>query len=147
MITHGTRLKITLCLYRFRHLMSSERLKAGSLADTGKTSVCNSNKRSPQLCSQVRLVSSTLFTDRLFPPADFQQTEHLSSYQLTVPQPIGGRLRRDVDGRPPDQVRWFYYWSVFHFSTCSSGLFHSLVAVWPLTSGNPNSKNKQQTSR
>ncbi|XP_047236394.1 disintegrin and metalloproteinase domain-containing protein 9 isoform X2 [Girardinichthys multiradiatus] len=33
-----------------------------------------------------------------------QQTEHLSSYQLTVPQPIGGRLRRDADGRPPNQV-------------------------------------------
>uniref|UniRef100_A0A3Q3AG43 Disintegrin and metalloproteinase domain-containing protein 9-like n=1 Tax=Kryptolebias marmoratus TaxID=37003 RepID=A0A3Q3AG43_KRYMA len=33
-----------------------------------------------------------------------QQTEHLSSYQLTVPRPIGGRLRRDVDGRPPNQA-------------------------------------------
>lgn len=42
--------------------------------------------------------------DRLFPPADSQQTQHLSSYQLTVPRPIGGRLRRDVEGRPPSQV-------------------------------------------
>uniref|UniRef100_A0A671UP21 ADAM metallopeptidase domain 9a n=1 Tax=Sparus aurata TaxID=8175 RepID=A0A671UP21_SPAAU len=37
---------------------------------------------------------------------DSQQTEHLSSYQLTVPRPIGGRLRRDVDGRPPNQVSY-----------------------------------------
>lgn len=43
-------------------------------------------------------------TDRLFPPADSQQTQHLSSYQLTVPRPIGGRLRRDAEGRPPSQV-------------------------------------------
>ncbi|XP_029985689.1 disintegrin and metalloproteinase domain-containing protein 9 isoform X1 [Sphaeramia orbicularis] len=35
---------------------------------------------------------------------DFQQTQHLSSYQLTVPRPIGGRLRRDADGAPPPQV-------------------------------------------
>nr|XP_046242494.1 disintegrin and metalloproteinase domain-containing protein 9 isoform X2 [Scatophagus argus] len=35
-----------------------------------------------------------------------QQTEHLSSYQLTVPRPIGGRLRRDVDGKPPSQVSY-----------------------------------------
>uniref|UniRef100_A0A3Q2QFL2 Disintegrin and metalloproteinase domain-containing protein 9-like n=1 Tax=Fundulus heteroclitus TaxID=8078 RepID=A0A3Q2QFL2_FUNHE len=35
---------------------------------------------------------------------DSQQTEHLSSYQLTVPRPIGGRLRRDAEGRPPSQV-------------------------------------------
>ncbi|XP_035021142.1 disintegrin and metalloproteinase domain-containing protein 9 isoform X1 [Hippoglossus stenolepis] len=32
------------------------------------------------------------------------QTQHLVSYQLTVPRPIGGRLRRDVDGRLPSQV-------------------------------------------
>ncbi|KAA8592868.1 hypothetical protein FQN60_018323 [Etheostoma spectabile] len=38
-----------------------------------------------------------------FPSADSQQTEHLSSYQMTVPRLIGGRLRRDVDGRPPNQ--------------------------------------------
>ncbi|KAM7018755.1 disintegrin and metalloproteinase domain-containing protein 9 isoform 2-T2 [Tautogolabrus adspersus] len=37
---------------------------------------------------------------------DSQQTEHLSSYQLTVPRPIGGRLRRDVDGRLPNQVSY-----------------------------------------
>ncbi|XP_049906657.1 disintegrin and metalloproteinase domain-containing protein 9 isoform X1 [Epinephelus moara] len=37
---------------------------------------------------------------------DSPQTEHLSSYQLTVPRPIGGRLRRDVDGRPPNQVSY-----------------------------------------
>ncbi|XP_056275153.1 disintegrin and metalloproteinase domain-containing protein 9 isoform X2 [Pseudoliparis swirei] len=37
---------------------------------------------------------------------DFQQTEHLSSYQLTVPRPIGGRLRRDADGRPPNRVSY-----------------------------------------
>ncbi|XP_054586328.2 disintegrin and metalloproteinase domain-containing protein 9 isoform X2 [Nothobranchius furzeri] len=35
-----------------------------------------------------------------------RQTEHLSSYQLTVPRPIGGRLRRDLDGRPPNQVSY-----------------------------------------
>ncbi|CAN9512879.1 unnamed protein product [Ophioblennius macclurei] len=35
-----------------------------------------------------------------------QQTETLSSYQLIVPRLIGGRLRRDVDGRPPDQVSY-----------------------------------------
>ncbi|XP_044191021.1 disintegrin and metalloproteinase domain-containing protein 9 isoform X2 [Thunnus albacares] len=34
------------------------------------------------------------------------QTEHLSSYQLTVPRPIGGRLRRDVHGEPPSQVSY-----------------------------------------
>ncbi|XP_038153418.1 disintegrin and metalloproteinase domain-containing protein 9 isoform X2 [Cyprinodon tularosa] len=33
-----------------------------------------------------------------------QQTEGLSSYQLTVPRPIGGRLKRDADGSPPSQV-------------------------------------------
>lgn len=35
-----------------------------------------------------------------------RQTEQLSSYQLTVPRPIGGRLRRDADGRPPNQVSY-----------------------------------------
>ncbi|XP_061672381.1 disintegrin and metalloproteinase domain-containing protein 9-like [Syngnathoides biaculeatus] len=35
-----------------------------------------------------------------------QQTRHLSSYQLTVPRPIGGRPRRDADGSPPDQVSY-----------------------------------------
>ncbi|XP_013878244.1 disintegrin and metalloproteinase domain-containing protein 9 isoform X2 [Austrofundulus limnaeus] len=35
---------------------------------------------------------------------DSQQTEHLSSYQLTIPRPIGGRLRRDADGQPPNQA-------------------------------------------
>ncbi|TNN36924.1 Disintegrin and metalloproteinase domain-containing protein 9 [Liparis tanakae] len=39
---------------------------------------------------------------------DSQQTEHLSSYQLTVPRPIGGRLRRDADGRPPNQDHCHY---------------------------------------
>ncbi|XP_017162039.1 disintegrin and metalloproteinase domain-containing protein 9 [Poecilia reticulata] len=34
---------------------------------------------------------------------DSQQTEHLASYQLTAPRPIGGRLRRDAEGRPPNQ--------------------------------------------
>ncbi|XP_069378979.1 disintegrin and metalloproteinase domain-containing protein 9 isoform X2 [Paralichthys olivaceus] len=34
------------------------------------------------------------------------QTQHLLSYQLTVPRPIGGRLRRDVDGRLPSQVSY-----------------------------------------
>ncbi|XP_068166633.1 disintegrin and metalloproteinase domain-containing protein 9 isoform X2 [Antennarius striatus] len=37
---------------------------------------------------------------------DSQQTQHLSAYQLTVPRPIGGRLRRDVDGRPTNQVSY-----------------------------------------
>ncbi|XP_053181372.1 disintegrin and metalloproteinase domain-containing protein 9 isoform X1 [Scomber japonicus] len=37
---------------------------------------------------------------------DSQQTEHISSYQLTVPRPIGGRLRRDADGTPPNQVSY-----------------------------------------
>ncbi|XP_041855095.1 disintegrin and metalloproteinase domain-containing protein 9 isoform X2 [Melanotaenia boesemani] len=37
---------------------------------------------------------------------DSQQTEHLSSYQLTVPRPIGGRLRREVDGQLPNQVSY-----------------------------------------
>ncbi|KAK5870588.1 hypothetical protein PBY51_003524 [Eleginops maclovinus] len=35
-----------------------------------------------------------------------QQTEHLSSYHLTVPRPIGGRLRRDLNGKPPHQVSY-----------------------------------------
>ncbi|XP_028269905.1 disintegrin and metalloproteinase domain-containing protein 9 isoform X2 [Parambassis ranga] len=34
------------------------------------------------------------------------QTEHLSAYQLTVPLPIGGRPRRDVDGKLPAQVSY-----------------------------------------
>uniref|UniRef100_A0A665VQU2 Disintegrin and metalloproteinase domain-containing protein 9-like n=1 Tax=Echeneis naucrates TaxID=173247 RepID=A0A665VQU2_ECHNA len=34
------------------------------------------------------------------------QTEHLSSYQLTVPRIVGGRLRRDVDGQLPNQVSY-----------------------------------------
>ncbi|XP_035772318.1 disintegrin and metalloproteinase domain-containing protein 9-like [Neolamprologus brichardi] len=37
---------------------------------------------------------------------DSHQTEHLSSYQLTVPRPIGGRLRRDVNGGLPNQVSY-----------------------------------------
>nr|XP_043882840.1 disintegrin and metalloproteinase domain-containing protein 9-like isoform X1 [Solea senegalensis] len=37
---------------------------------------------------------------------DSQQTEHLTAYQLTIPRPIGGRLRRDVDGRLPSQVSY-----------------------------------------
>ncbi|XP_037338565.2 disintegrin and metalloproteinase domain-containing protein 9 [Pungitius pungitius] len=37
---------------------------------------------------------------------DSEQTQHLSSYQLTVPRPIGGRLRRDTNGRPPNQVSY-----------------------------------------
>ncbi|XP_067376234.1 disintegrin and metalloproteinase domain-containing protein 9 isoform X1 [Channa argus] len=37
---------------------------------------------------------------------DSQQTQHLSSYQLTVPRLLGSRLRRDVDGRPPDKVSY-----------------------------------------
>ncbi|XP_024116774.1 disintegrin and metalloproteinase domain-containing protein 9 [Oryzias melastigma] len=37
---------------------------------------------------------------------DLEQTEDLSSYQLTVPRPIGGRLRRDLEGRPPEQVSY-----------------------------------------
>ncbi|XP_062237209.1 disintegrin and metalloproteinase domain-containing protein 9 isoform X1 [Platichthys flesus] len=35
-----------------------------------------------------------------------QQTQHLVSYQLTVPRPMGGRLRRDVTGRLPSQVSY-----------------------------------------
>ncbi|XP_071340199.1 disintegrin and metalloproteinase domain-containing protein 9 isoform X1 [Trachinotus anak] len=37
---------------------------------------------------------------------DSQQTEHLSSYQLTVPRALGGRPRRDVDGGTPSQVSY-----------------------------------------
>ncbi|XP_029018540.1 disintegrin and metalloproteinase domain-containing protein 9 isoform X2 [Betta splendens] len=37
---------------------------------------------------------------------DWQETEHPSSYQLTVPRLIGGRLRRDVDGNPPNEVSY-----------------------------------------
>lgn len=61
--------------------------------------------------------------DRLFPPADSQQTQHLSSYQLTVPRPIGGRLRRDAEGRPPSQVS-----EVSTVSGCIS-LWRSLLRV------------------
>ncbi|XP_071755209.2 disintegrin and metalloproteinase domain-containing protein 9 [Centroberyx gerrardi] len=35
-----------------------------------------------------------------------QQTAHFSSYQLTVPRPIGNKQRRDVDGAPPNQVSY-----------------------------------------
>ncbi|XP_076003609.1 disintegrin and metalloproteinase domain-containing protein 9-like isoform X2 [Genypterus blacodes] len=35
-----------------------------------------------------------------------QQTAHLSSYQLTVPRPIGSRQRRDVESSPPNQVSY-----------------------------------------
>ncbi|KAF0022532.1 hypothetical protein F2P81_025158 [Scophthalmus maximus] len=35
---------------------------------------------------------------------DSPQTQHLAAYQLTVPRPIGGRLRREVDGRLPSQA-------------------------------------------
>lgn len=34
------------------------------------------------------------------------QTQHLSSYHLTVPRPIGGRLRRDLNGAPPNQMSY-----------------------------------------
>lgn len=34
------------------------------------------------------------------------QTRDLSSYHLTVPRPIGGRLRRDLNGAPPNQVSY-----------------------------------------
>lgn len=34
------------------------------------------------------------------------QTQDLSSYHLTVPRPIGGRLRRDANGAPPNQVSY-----------------------------------------
>lgn len=61
--------------------------------------------------------------DRLFPPADSQQTQHLSSYQLTVPRPVGGRLRRDAEGRPPSQVS-----EVSTVSDCIS-LWRSLLRV------------------
>ncbi|XP_054630588.1 disintegrin and metalloproteinase domain-containing protein 9-like isoform X1 [Dunckerocampus dactyliophorus] len=37
---------------------------------------------------------------------DAQQTQHLSAYQLTVPRPIGGRLRRDLGGSPPNQASY-----------------------------------------
>ncbi|XP_057687591.1 disintegrin and metalloproteinase domain-containing protein 9-like isoform X1 [Corythoichthys intestinalis] len=36
--------------------------------------------------------------------ADTRQTQHLLSYQLTTPRPIGGRPRRDADGSLPNQV-------------------------------------------
>ncbi|XP_029915346.1 disintegrin and metalloproteinase domain-containing protein 9-like isoform X2 [Myripristis murdjan] len=34
------------------------------------------------------------------------QTADFSSYQLTVPRPIGNRQRRDADGKPPNQVSY-----------------------------------------
>ncbi|XP_029960814.1 disintegrin and metalloproteinase domain-containing protein 9-like [Salarias fasciatus] len=34
------------------------------------------------------------------------QTDSLSSYQLIVPRPIAGRLKRDLDGQPPAQVSY-----------------------------------------
>ncbi|KAM9822443.1 disintegrin and metalloproteinase domain-containing protein 9-like isoform X1 [Syngnathus typhle] len=37
---------------------------------------------------------------------DARQTQHLSSYQLTVPRAIGDRPRRDADCSPPDQVSY-----------------------------------------
>ncbi|KAK2838194.1 hypothetical protein Q5P01_015406 [Channa striata] len=37
---------------------------------------------------------------------DSQQTQHLSSYQLTVPRLLGSRLRRDADGRPPHKLSY-----------------------------------------
>ncbi|XP_026177068.1 disintegrin and metalloproteinase domain-containing protein 9 isoform X3 [Mastacembelus armatus] len=52
-----------------------------------------------EVCCLMLLLLGPLSTDS-------RQTEHLSSYQLTVPRPIGHRLRRDVDGRPPDQVSY-----------------------------------------
>ncbi|XP_034396914.1 disintegrin and metalloproteinase domain-containing protein 9 isoform X2 [Cyclopterus lumpus] len=52
-----------------------------------------------EVCCLLLLTGNSLCTDS-------QQTEHLSSYQLTVPRPIGGRLRRDADGRPPNQVSY-----------------------------------------
>ncbi|KAM3867601.1 disintegrin and metalloproteinase domain-containing protein 9-like [Diretmus argenteus] len=35
-----------------------------------------------------------------------QQTAHFSSYQLTVPRPIGNKQRRDVKEAPPNQVSY-----------------------------------------
>ncbi|KAJ0019118.1 hypothetical protein NQD34_006687 [Periophthalmus magnuspinnatus] len=40
------------------------------------------------------------------PAAALLQTQHLSSYHLTVPRPIGGRLRRGLDGVPPNQMSY-----------------------------------------
>lgn len=34
------------------------------------------------------------------------QTESFSSYQLIIPRPVTGRLRRDADGSPPNQVSY-----------------------------------------
>ncbi|XP_011613609.1 disintegrin and metalloproteinase domain-containing protein 9 [Takifugu rubripes] len=34
------------------------------------------------------------------------QTQHLSSYQLTVPRPVGGRFRREANGTLPSQVSY-----------------------------------------
>lgn len=38
--------------------------------------------------------------------AALPQTQDLSSYHLTVPRPIGGRLRRDLNGAPPNQMSY-----------------------------------------
>ncbi|KAF7646675.1 hypothetical protein LDENG_00183880 [Lucifuga dentata] len=35
-----------------------------------------------------------------------QQTAQFFSYQLTVPRPIGSKQRRDVEGKPPNQVSY-----------------------------------------
>lgn len=40
------------------------------------------------------------------PATALLQTQDLSSYQLTVPRPIGGRLKRDADGAPPNQMSY-----------------------------------------
>ncbi|XP_053727938.1 disintegrin and metalloproteinase domain-containing protein 9 isoform X2 [Synchiropus splendidus] len=48
------------------------------------------------LCFLVLLTGTSLGRDR--------QTEHLASYQLTVPRPLGGRLRREADGAPASQL-------------------------------------------
>lgn len=90
--------------------------------------------------SRARLIMFTLrlcWLSALFPPADSQQTEHLSSYQLTVPRPIGGRLRRDVDGRPPNQVLRFFTVSVCVTSDLQETQSQQLtsqehfLSVWP----------------
>ncbi|KAM9744067.1 LOW QUALITY PROTEIN: disintegrin and metalloproteinase domain-containing protein 9-like [Menidia menidia] len=53
-----------------------------------------------EVCGLLLLLSGNCYC------RDSQQTQHLSSYQLTTPRPIGGRLRRDADGRPPNQVSY-----------------------------------------
>ncbi|CAL1615455.1 unnamed protein product [Knipowitschia caucasica] len=40
------------------------------------------------------------------PAAALLQTQHLSSYHLTVPRPIGGRQRRGLDGALPNQISY-----------------------------------------